>query len=76
MIFNNREEIDSFSPRSIENFVTPSRAGEQGELIATLFQVERLWGEALGPWQDRVKMPEHPAEVETTDDTDSPGLPR
>jgi len=58
------------------SFVNPSRAGEQGELIATLFQVERLWGEALGPWQDRVKMPEHPAEVETTDDTDSPGLPR
>jgi len=31
-------------------FVNPARAGDEGELIATLFQVQRLTGAALGPW--------------------------
>jgi len=46
-------EVDA-EGQVVWSYVNPERAGEQGELIATLFQVERLWGEALGPWQDEV----------------------
>lgn len=36
--------------RVVWRFFNPARAGEDGELVATLFQVERLAGAQLGPW--------------------------
>lgn len=37
---------------AVWTYVNPERAGEQQELIATLFQVERLWGSALGVFEE------------------------
>ncbi|MFK7927057.1 MAG: hypothetical protein AB8H79_02630, partial [Myxococcota bacterium] len=46
-------------------FVNPARAGDDGELIATLFQVQRLSGAELGPWA-----PAAPPEPSLPDETD------
>ena len=53
--------------RVVWRFFNPARAGDEGELVATLFQVERLAGDALGPWAHRVA-----ADVEPESDTDEP----
>ena len=46
-------EVDR-AGRVLWDWVTPLRAGRDGELVAVVFQAERLWGEALGPFADRV----------------------
>lgn len=62
-------EVDA-DGRVVWAWTNPARAGDDDDLIATLFQAERVWGAALGPFADRVDGPSAPAVDHAHEDGD------